>query len=41
MSKTQTNHSRSGDFICEKTHVDFHKTFTSILSAYVIRKRSL
>ena len=41
MSKTQTNHSRNGDFICEKIYVDFHKTFTSILSAYVIRKRGL
>ena len=34
MSKTQKNHSREGVFICDKTHVDFHKTFASIFSAY-------
>ena len=28
------NHSCEGVFICGKTHVDFHKTLTSILSAY-------
>ena len=28
------NHSCEGVFICGKTHVDFHKTLTSIFSAY-------
>ena len=28
------NHSCEGAFICGKTHVDFHKTLTSIFSAY-------
>ena len=28
------NHSCEGDIICGKTHVDFHKTLTSIFSAY-------
>ena len=28
------NHSSEGVFICGKTHVDFHKTLTSIFSAY-------
>ena len=28
------NHSREGVFICGKTHVDSHKTFASIFSAY-------
>ena len=28
------NHSCEGLFICGKTHVDFHKTLTSIFSAY-------
>ena len=28
------NHSCEGVFICGKTHVDFHKTVTSIFSAY-------
>ena len=31
MSKTQ---SREGVFICDKTHVDFHKTLASIFLAY-------
>ena len=33
-AKHKENHSREGVFICDKTHVDFHKTFASILSAY-------
>ena len=28
------NHSCEGVFVCGKTHVDFHKTLTSIFSAY-------
>ena len=32
--QNKENHSREGVFICDKTHVDFHKTFASILSAY-------
>ena len=33
-AKHKENHSREGVFICDKTHVDFHKTFASIFSAY-------
>ena len=33
-AKHKGNHSREGVFICDKTHVDFHKTFASIFSAY-------
>ena len=32
------NHSCEGVFICGKTHVDFHKTLTSIFSAYTVHK---
>ena len=28
--KHKGNHSREEVFICDKTHVDFHKTFASI-----------
>ena len=31
MNKTKGNHSREGVFICDKTHVDFHKTFRDFL----------
>ena len=36
MSKTQSkgNHNPSSGFISDKTHVDYHKTFASIFSAY-------
>ena len=34
MSKLKENHSRQPVFMCDKTHVDFHKTFVSIFSAY-------
>ena len=33
-AKHKGNHSREGVFICDKTHVDFHKTFAAIFSAY-------
>ena len=33
-AKHKENYSREGVFICDKTHVDFHKTFASIFSAY-------
>ena len=34
LAKHKENHSREGVFICDKTHVDFHKTFALIFSAY-------
>ena len=27
MSKTQRNHGRKGEFICDHTHIDFEKSF--------------
>ena len=34
INNSKKNHSCEGVFICGKTHVDFHKTLTSIFSAY-------
>ena len=33
-AKHKANRSREGVFIRDKTHVDFHKIFASIFSAY-------
>ena len=34
MTKHEGNHSREGVFICDKTHVGFHKTSAPIFSTY-------
>ena len=34
INNSKKNHSCEGVFICGKTHVDFHKTLTSIFSTY-------
>ena len=36
LAKHKGNHTREGLFICDKIHVDFHKTFASIFTAFTI-----